>query len=158
LNLIAAKVPPAIYSKLRLMRVNSLSGRLAWSGKVAAALADQGVVAGSGLIVNILLARWLAPAQYGVYTVAFSIFLFCTGFHNALVIEPMSVFGPSSYRSYLRAYLGKVVRLHFVVCLLLVSLLGLAVAVSGHWFGSAAVTASAFWGSSLGIPDRKSVV
>jgi O-antigen/teichoic acid export membrane protein len=125
---------------------------MAWSGKVAAAIADQGVVAGSGLIVNVLLARWLAPAQYGAYTVAFSIFLFVAGFHNALVIEPMSVFGPSSYRGYLRPYLGKVVWLHFAVCFLLVSLLGLGVMISGHWFGSAAVPSLAFWGSSLGIP------
>lgn len=136
----------------KLSRISRPGDGLAWLRKAAAALADQGLVSGTGFIVNILLARWLAPAQYGAYTVAFSIFLFFTGFHNALVLEPMGVFGPSSYRNCLRAYLGTLVRLHFAVCLLLASLLGLGVAASGHWVGSAAFSGSAFWGASLGIP------
>jgi O-antigen/teichoic acid export membrane protein len=134
------------------MRISRLRGGLAWLGKVAAAVVDQGLVAGSGFIVNVLLARWLAPADYGAYTVAFSIFLFVSGFHNAMVLEPMSVFGPSSYKTYLRAYLGKLVRLHFAICVLLAGLLGLGVAVSRHWFGSATFSDSALWGSCLGIP------
>jgi O-antigen/teichoic acid export membrane protein len=104
-------------------------------------------------MVNVLLARWLAPEQYGAYTVAFSILLFVSGFHNALVLEPMSVFGPSSYKGYLRAYLGKLVRLHFVICFLLISALGLGVAVFWHWLGGARFESSAFWGVSLGIPS-----
>jgi O-antigen/teichoic acid export membrane protein len=134
------------------MGISRLSGGLAWLGRVAAAVVDQGLVAGAGFMVNVLLARWLAPADYGAYTVAFSVFLFVSGFHNALVLEPMCVFGPSSYKSDLRAYLGKLVRLHFAICLLLASLLGLGVAVSRHWIGSATFSDSALWGSCLGIP------
>ncbi len=139
-------VPSAISSNPNWMQINRPREGLAWLRKAAVALADQGLVSGSGFIVNVLLARWLAPAQYGAYTVAFSIFLFVSGFHNALVVEPMCVFGPSSYRDSLRAYLGTLVRLH------LGSLLGLGVAASRHWGAGAAFSGSAFWGAGLGIP------
>jgi len=134
------------------MRPDGLTGRMHWLRKMAMSLTDQALVAGSGFIVTVLLSRWLAPKDYGAYAVAFSIFLFIAGLHNALVLEPMSVFGPSAYRSSLRAYLAKLVRLHFLICFPLVGLLALVGAGSGHWLGSGTFSSSALWGLSLGLP------
>src|SRR3954470_23333844 len=56
------------------------------------AIADQGLFAVSNLLVNVLLARGLAPAEYGAFATAYTVLLLVTGFHSALLIEPMLVF------------------------------------------------------------------
>jgi O-antigen/teichoic acid export membrane protein len=75
-----------------------------WGARAAFSLADQGLFSGAGLLVNLLLARWLAPESYGAFAVAFAAFLFTYGFHNALLLEPMSVFGPSRHEESLSSY------------------------------------------------------
>ena len=72
-------------------------------------------MSGSNFVLSILLARWLAPYQYGAYAVAFSIFLFLVQFHQAAILEPMSVFGGGAMRSRLKAYLGDLLWLHVAV-------------------------------------------
>ncbi len=133
------------------MLANGQSRRLAWVGKGVKALADQGLVAGSGFLINVLLARWFAPEQYGAYVLAFSIFLFLASLHNALLREPMIIFGPSSYRSCLPSYLGKLLRLHFALTFLLALLMSFGVTI---WqsFSKSTIPLSALWGASLGIP------
>ena len=49
---------------------------LPWLTKGCLAVADQGVFAVSNFLLNILLARWLAPADYGAFALAYSVFLF----------------------------------------------------------------------------------
>lgn len=39
------------------------------------AIFDQGMFSLSTLIVNVLLVRWLSPSGYGVFAVAYSIFI-----------------------------------------------------------------------------------
>src|SRR5436190_14674870 len=70
------------------------------------AIADQGFFAGSNFILNIVLARWLSPNQYGAFGVAFSIFLLVGTLHSALLTEPMTVFAPGKFRERLEKYLG----------------------------------------------------
>ena len=43
--------------------------------------------------MSVLLARWLTPDQYGVFALAFSVFLLLTVLYQAIVLEPMSVYG-----------------------------------------------------------------
>ena len=64
-----------------------------WQRPTIISLADQAVFSGSMLLVNILLARWTSPEEFGAFAVLFAVFLIFAGFHNALIIEPMSVFG-----------------------------------------------------------------
>lgn len=111
-----------------------LSQKRTWLGRFLKALSDQGLVAGSGFLINILLGRWLVPEQYGSYALAYSVFLFGAGFHQALLLEPMSVFGPTSYKDQLPAYLGTLLRLHFAITIALSLLLGLGVAGSQYFF------------------------
>ena len=106
-----------------------------WAMKGGLALIDQGIFAGSNFVMSILLARWMAPEQYGAYAVAFAVFLFLLTFHQALLLEPMLVFGSSVYRNCLRGYMKALLLAHLVMSLAMV--VGLCVAAgitvkSGH--------------------------
>ena len=129
----------------------SLKGWLPWVGKGSLAVLDQGLISGSNFLIGILLARWLAPEAYGAYALAFSIFLFLAGFHNALLLEPMSVFGPASYKDQLPAYLGKLLRLHFALTFALALLLALGATCFLSFFGNRAVP-DALLGAGLATP------
>ncbi|MBV9354347.1 MAG: hypothetical protein JO023_02355, partial [Chloroflexi bacterium] len=83
-----------------------------WGPKLGLSIADQGVLSGANLVLNLALARWLLPADYGAFAVGFSVFLFLSGFHNSLLLEPMSVLGPARRGRGLPSYLGELVRIH----------------------------------------------
>ena len=83
------------------------------------AILDQGIFAGSNFVISILLARWLSAEQYGMYAVAFAVFLFLLNFHQALILEPMLVFGSSVYRDCLRGYVKALLLLHLGMSLVM---------------------------------------
>lgn len=74
----------------------------------------------SNFIVAILLARWLAPGQYGGYALAFEVFLFVSVVYGAIILEPMSVLGPSIYKNEFPSYLGILLRIHCVLSILMI--------------------------------------
>jgi O-antigen/teichoic acid export membrane protein len=76
-------------------------------------LLDQGMTSGAGFLVNLFLARWISPSSYGAFAVVFAGLLFASGFHNVLLLEPLSVFGPASHSSNLRGYFLVQTRVHF---------------------------------------------
>jgi O-antigen/teichoic acid export membrane protein len=80
-----------------------------WLQKGLYAVLDQGLISGSNFLLTILLARWLAPEQYGAYALSFAIFVFFSFLQQGLYLEPMSVFGPSIYRNSQRDYLGTLI-------------------------------------------------
>ena len=86
-----------------------------WALRGFLALLDQGLISGSNFIVAILLARWLTRSEYGAYALAFEVFLFMSIIYSSLVLEPMSVFGPSLYHQDLRGYMNILLRIHFVI-------------------------------------------
>ncbi len=69
------------------------------------AVCDQGLFAGSNFLLNILLARWLSPAEYGAFAIAYSVFLLFGMAHAALIVEPMLVYGSGCYRDAFPEYL-----------------------------------------------------
>ncbi|HTZ98140.1 MAG TPA: hypothetical protein VMB18_17185 [Terriglobales bacterium] len=97
-----------------------------WLHKGGCAVLDQGLISGSNFALSVLLARWLVPEQYGAYAVAFGFFILVSLVYSALVLEPMAVFGGSSYRDRLRGYLNSVMRIHVVMSLLLVVIFGVS--------------------------------
>lgn len=66
---------------------------------------DQGLTSGASFLLNLFLARWLSAAEYGAFAVAFAGLLFLSGYHNVLLLEPMTVLGPARYSDQLTAYL-----------------------------------------------------
>lgn len=98
-----ASTPHAV-SALQSLSMRLASGK--WLSRGLFAITDQALISGSNFALGILFARWLGAAEYGVYALAFAIFLLLSLVHHALLLEPMSVFGGSIYRSKLRRYLG----------------------------------------------------
>ena len=88
-----------------------------WTGKALYSLFDQACFSGSMLVLNILLARWTSPEEYGAFAVIFALFLILAGIHNALIVEPMTVFGAQQEPEQLPRFLGQVYFLHAVVIL-----------------------------------------
>ncbi len=101
-----------------------------WAMKGGLAILDQGIFTGSNFVISILLARWLSPEQYGSYAVAFAVFLFILSFHQALLLEPMLVFGGSVFRNCLRGYMKALLLLHLAMSLVIVLVLGVAAGVA----------------------------
>lgn len=86
-----------------------------WGLKGGLAILDQGVYSGSNFIFNVLLARWLSADNYGAFSLAFAIFLFFTSFHNAMILEPISVFGTAKYANNIYGYLSSQFIIHVVI-------------------------------------------
>jgi O-antigen/teichoic acid export membrane protein len=85
-----------------------------WTARGVSAVADQGLFAVSNLIVNLLLARWLTSREYGAFVAAYVVLILVSVAHSALLIEPMLVFGPSTYAGRFKEYLRTILRLHAV--------------------------------------------
>lgn len=107
-----------------------------WATKGGLAVLDQGLFSGANFLVNILLARWLPPEEYGAFTVALSVFYLLAGFHTAVLTEPMMVFGAGKYREYFRKYLGILLWGHWAISALIALVLGIAALVMAR-LGSA---------------------
>jgi len=86
-----------------------------WGVRSSLALADQGFTSGAGFLISLFLARWLSPAVYGAFAVAFAASLFVSGFHNVLLLEPLSVMGPARHATNLGSYFRAQIRLHFLI-------------------------------------------
>ena len=128
----------------------SLAAWLPWVGKGSLAILDQGLFASSNFLLNVLLARWLAPADYGAFALAFSVFLLLGVFHNAILTGPMLVFGPGKYRQRFPEYLGILLRGHLALTLPGAALLATAAFLLG-WLYSPAVE-RAFLALAVGAP------
>jgi len=100
------------------------------------ALLDRGLFATSSFAINILLARWLTPHEYGAFVLVFSVSVFFGVVQSAVLLEPMLVFGPGRYKDRLPEYLGTLVYGQFayfalVSLALLLASFGLALRGSG---------------------------
>ncbi len=88
-----------------------------WVTKGGLAILDQGLISGSNFLIGILLARWLVPAQYGAFSLAFSVFLLLSYVYQSVLSEPQAVFSGSAYRQCLRGYLKALLGIQLVVTL-----------------------------------------
>lgn len=113
---------------------------VSWFSKSSLSVMDQGLVSGSNFVLNVLLARWLRPEQYGAYALAFSIFLLMTAMYQSLVLEPMSVLGPILYGERPRRYLGALLRGQSVLLLAIAGSLGIASQIAANFGGKAALS------------------
>jgi len=130
---------------------NILSWLIPWIRKGGFALLDQGLISGSNFVISILLARWLVPDQYGSYAVAFGVLVLVVLVYQSLVLEPMAVFGASSYRASLRNYLHSVLRIHLLLWVPILLLLGIAV-VFTRTSGQSAGLSGALGGVMVAAP------
>jgi O-antigen/teichoic acid export membrane protein len=121
-----------------------------WIVRGGFALADQACFAVANVLLNVLLAYWLAPSQFGAFAVAYSIFLFCGAIHTALLTEPMLVFGAGRYANQTSAYLRSLLKGHWAITGI-ASLLMVLAAVVLRLAGSQDLS-QAFFGLALATP------
>jgi len=100
-----------------------------WATKGGFAILDQALISGSNFLIGILLARWLIPAQYGAFSLAFSVFLLLSYVYQSLLSEPQGVFSGSTYRQCLRGYLKALLGIQAMVTVFGIILLGGSAAV-----------------------------
>lgn len=132
--------------------VEGVSGQIVrlgrtWFPRLGFSFLDQGIVSGATFVINILLARWLAPLEYGAFAVAYTAFLFVSGFHNALILEPMSVLQPAQNDTSVSTYLGGIVWLHLAIT----ACFSIAVFGAGTVVGAGALR-GALWGLAIALP------
>lgn len=143
--------------KVESERVPVLSRRfitekfLPWVAKGGLALLDFGLYSGSNFLLGILLARWMAPEQYGAYALVFSIFILVTFLYQALLLEPLSVFSGTTYSKNLRGYLKSNFWLHWGVSAVICVLMGATAVAAKVWWHSPA-SAMAFAGMTAATP------
>lgn len=105
-----------------------------WLTEGVWAVLDQGLFATSNFALNVLLARWLVPDEYGVFGVGFATFLFVAVLYQATLLEPMLVFGSGKHKDHLPEYLGALVYGHVgfaAVGALALLLAGIGLALAG---------------------------
>ena len=144
---LATSAPAAIASENFLT-----SDRLAaWSKKSASSLIDQGLTSLTGFSVSFLLARWLAPEVYGAYAIAFAAYLFICGFHNVLILEPMSVLGSARHAAAFSTYFRAQTLVHAVLVGALAAVAALASALVWRFVPQSPLV-GAILGSALALP------
>ena len=122
-----------------------------WVAKGGFTVADQAVISGSNFVISILLGRWLSPSRYGAYALAFAIFILLTRVYQALLLEPLAVFGGSAYELCLRGYIKVLVWIHLAMTVLIVLALGLG-SLLANSFGHTDGLAGALAGLTLAAP------
>ena len=114
------------------------NGWFAWLVKSVCAIGEQGMIAGSNFLLNVLVARWLTPEQYGAYAIAFAVYILLISLYQALILEPMSVLSASLDEQHFRSYLGSLLRVQARIASILVIFLALVVlgvfAIHGHTY------------------------
>jgi len=113
--------------------------------RLRVALIDQGVVSCGNFVTNVLLARWLAVDQYGVFALFLDAILFLNSLQAALLIYPLTVRCASMDENQVRRCSGACV----LLTLLLAIPLGTALAVYGFFIGAASVAIWAVLGQTF---------
>lgn len=124
---------------------------LRWVTKGGLAVVDQGLVTGSNFLISILLARWLTIEQYGAYAVAFAVFSLIIMLYQSLFLEPMAVYGASTYGDRLRGYFKSLWSLHLAASGLIFLLLIVCAEIVFHLTGTSSL-AGALAGIALAGP------
>ena len=83
-----ARVSPA---SIKHIFLQTFEAGLRWGVRGTLSVFDQAAFAGSHFLISILFARWLSAEDYGAYALVYSFFFLAANFHNALILEPMSV-------------------------------------------------------------------
>ena len=117
-----------------------LSNQSVRATKLFYSLIDQVFSTGAVFLANVVLARAGTMAEYGAFTLTYSIFTFLSGIHNALLLEPYSVFSSGKYRNRFPDYVQLILRSNLIIGLSLSGLIfflaGILFLLKPEWFSS----------------------
>ncbi len=122
-----------------------------WGTKGSLAILEYGLIAGSNFVLGFLLARWMTTEEYGSYGLGFSIFLLLSFLYQALLLEPMSVYGGSTFRDNLRGYMRISLKMHNAISAVIFVVFAIAAAVT-YWLGKSPALAGALAGLTIAAP------
>jgi O-antigen/teichoic acid export membrane protein len=128
-----------------------LQKMMRWGTKGSLAILEYGLIAGSNFVLGFLLARWMTAEQYGAYGLGFSIFLLLSFLYQALLLEPMSVYGGSNFRENLRGYMKTSVKMHNAISAVIFIVFAIASAVT-FAIGKSPALAGALAGLTIAAP------
>ena len=87
-----------------------------WSGNAGVgSIGDQAAVSAGNFLTSVLLARALAPAEYGVYALLFAFIIALNGIHAALVTYGLSLHGAAQPQRILERLCGQSLALTLVL-------------------------------------------
>jgi O-antigen/teichoic acid export membrane protein len=93
-----------------------LGNPLVWLRRGVSAVGDQALFAGGNFVLNIFLARWLLPQEYGAYATALTAYTFVIVLHEALLSKPMLVFAAGRFEERFEKYFGTLIYGHVGFC------------------------------------------
>jgi O-antigen/teichoic acid export membrane protein len=80
-------------------------GRVSWwLGVSTWAVVEYAVAAAANFAFNILLARWLDPAQYGAFAAGYALLWLVWGVYKGLLLDPAMVFTTHRFRDHAETY------------------------------------------------------
>lgn len=103
----------------------SLPSTLKWGKRFVFTIIDQGLFSSTNFLLNIMLARWLPPDEYGAFAIAFTVMLILSGILGSLIYEPMMVFGSTQFSGLFPIYIQRLgfIQLAMVIFLSCLSIL-----------------------------------
>lgn len=119
---------PAAEPAVAARRTWSAARLRQWSMQGFWAVLDQALFAVSNLLMNVLLARWLPPNEYGAFVTAYTVLLLVSVAHTALLSEPMLVFGADRFGEHFSHYLRLLQAYHWRLMAGIGALLAIAAA------------------------------
>src|SRR5437667_258874 len=86
----------------------TVDGAVSWAARGTVAVTDQALLAGTNFLVNVFLARWMAPAPYGAFALALALSWLLRTANDAVLTGPLTVFGAGRHGDCFPSYLGAV--------------------------------------------------
>lgn len=99
---------------LQGLRVRQTFRRLLGSRGVWA-VADQALYSVSNFLVNVLLARWMDEAAYGMFALGFAALLLVNAVQTPLLTEPILVFSAGRFKNSVSSYQQIALRLNWIL-------------------------------------------
>jgi O-antigen/teichoic acid export membrane protein len=90
----------------------SLGERIRTARIFSYALIEQGTFSAASFMIVFVLARWMAPSEFGRFSSFYAVFLLLQNVFDAIVVEPLAIFGSGDYRSSFRQYLARILVAH----------------------------------------------
>jgi O-antigen/teichoic acid export membrane protein len=100
--------------------------------QIGFSIADQALAVGGNFLANVMLVRTQTKAEYGMFALSYSLFIFLSSLHNSAILEPCTVYGSGRYRGRFSEYLRLMLRANAFVGLLLMALV-LLVCLVLYW-------------------------
>ena len=112
-------------------------------------MCDQAIFALSSFILNVLFARWLSEAEYGLFAVSFSGFILFSGFHWCVFLEPLLVQSAQVTMQQRRAFIVTLAWEHLLLILLATAIGGVCDLIATD-YNKPIVGDAILWAASAG--------